>query len=475
MKWQHLAYVQANLLIWFSIFLFAPLFVALIYHEPLAPFFITMCITFSSAMIFHLIGKIQNTTLKETYFIITSTWIIFTIVSSLPFMISGISTVDSVFEAMSGITTTGATILTDIEAQPVSILFWRAMLHWFGGIGVILLSIAILPFFGADSPALYNAEATGPLKTKIRPRMRDTAKVLIIVYLTLTISETLLLMFLGMPFFHAVTTAFSTVATGGFSFLNDSIAGYQDMWIEIVITFFMYLAGINFLLYFYIFKNKLSLFFKDTEWRIYTLIMVLSTLGLAAYLNIKSVYAIGDALRYASFQVASIMTTTGFVTADYSLWPHLSWMLFIVLMFLGGSAGSTVGGVKIMRFILLFKIIRNEMRKVIHPDAFFSFNHNGKPLRQEIISSLLAYVFLFFVSFIAITLFLTIFGYDLITSFSASMATLTNTGPGLGAVGPIENFGFFDPASKIVLTFAMLLGRLEFFAVLVFVYLLIKR
>lgn len=411
---------------------------------------------------------------REGFVIVSLGWIFAALAGALPFFFYGTfdnNFIDCFFETMSGFTTTGATVLTDIESLPKGILFWRSLTHWLGGMGIIMLTIAILPILGLSSSQLYRAEVPGPTKDKISPRIKDTAKILWYIYFGLTIIQTALLMAGNMSFYDALCHTFGTLATGGFSTLNSSVAGYNSLYLEIVITVFMYLAGVNFALHFFLIKGRIRDFFTNREWIFYTLIIILAILTVAINIYEKNIYPeFSTCVRYASFQVVSITTTTGFVTADFEMWPYFSKFILIILMFFGGCSGSTGGGMKQIRIMVILKFAVNELKKLTYPRGYFSLKVGNDLYGEYVIKNIVGF-FVFFISFFALTtVILTFQGYDIVTSFSASIATLGNIGPGLARVGAVENYAFFDNFSKLILSFNMLLGRLEIYSVLILLY-----
>ncbi|MBU4486956.1 MAG: TrkH family potassium uptake protein [Candidatus Delongbacteria bacterium] len=411
---------------------------------------------------------------REGFIIVSMGWIFAALFGSLPFLFYGVfgnNYIDCFFETMSGFTTTGATVLTDIGILPKGILFWRSFTHWLGGMGIIMLTIAILPILGLSSNQLYKAEVPGPTKDKISPKIKDTAKILWYIYIGMTVLETVLLMIGKMSFFDALCHTFGTLATGGFSTSNKSVAGFNSLYIEIVILIFMYLAGTNFILHFFLIKGKFKDFFNNHEWRFYTLGLIIASLLLSLNIYFSNLYdSFSTCLRYASFQVVSITTTTGFVTADFELWPYFSKIALIILMFMGGCSGSTGGSMKQIRVMVSLKFALNEIKKLTYPRAFFSLKIGKETFGDFVIKNIVAFFILFVSIFVLTTLFLSFQGYDIVTSFSASIATLGNIGPGLSKVGAVENYAFFDNASKLVLSFNMLIGRLEIYSVLILIY-----
>ncbi|MDZ7821606.1 MAG: potassium transporter TrkG [Candidatus Marinimicrobia bacterium] len=409
-------------------------------------------------------------------FLSDGSWLLF--FAALPFYFHGVfdgNFIDCFFETMSGFTTTGATVLTDIEALPKGLLFWRSLTHWLGGMGIILLAIIILPILGLSSMQLFRAEVPGPTKGKISPRIKNTAMILWLIYLGLSAAETLLLMAGGLDFYTALCHTFGTLATGGFSTSNQSIAGFDSVYIEMVILVFMFLAGTNFVLHFSLIRGHFGNIFRNREWRFYVSLLVISiTFVTLNIIGSGQGYDLWTSLRYASFQVVSITTTTGFVTADFELWPVFSKILLVLLMFVGGCAGSTGGGMKQVRIMIGLKFIAKEIRKLTYPKGFFSSKIGNEPVKENVLKNVIAFLLLFVVMFAAINPFLTFRGYDIVTSFAASIATLSNIGPGLASVGAVENYAFFDNISKLVLTFSMLLGRLELYSVLILLYYLLS-
>ena len=392
-------------------------------------------------------------------------WFAAGVFGALPFYFGGLSPqgVDCLFESISGFTTTGASILTDIESVPKGLLFWRSLTHWLGGMGIIVLSLAILPFLGVGGMQLYKAEVPGPVPDKLRPRIKDTAVLLWKVYILFSLLETILLMLGGMSLFDALCQTFGTMATGGFSTKNTSIAYFSSVYLDAVITVFMIIAGINFTLHFQLLRGKPLVMWRDSEFRffiglflIFTLITTVSIWGVAFD-------SLGQSLRYGAFQVASILTTTGFVTADYELWPSLPQCILVLCMFIGGSAGSTGGGIKCMRILLLLKTAYQEIIRLIHPRAVIRIKLGKQVVPPEVLSGIWG----FFILWLGL-LFLSVFlvaatGVDVLTSFSSVLACIGNIGPGLGNVGPVDHYAMIPTLGKWVLMLCMLLGRLEIF------------
>ncbi len=406
---------------------------------------------------------------KDGFLFVVGGWGMAALIGALPFYLSGTipSFCDAYFEAMSGFTTTGASILTEIQSLPRAILYWRSLTHWLGGMGIVVLTVAILPLLGVGGLQLVKAEAPGPTVDKITPRIAETAKYLWYIYLGMTVVETLLLMGGGMSFFDALTHAFGTVATGGFSTMNASVAHFDSAYIDWVITFFMVAAGMNFVLHFRLLTGNVQSLFKNTELKAYLLIFVSATLLIAYKLQLEVYSSFFDALRYAAFQVASILTTTGFATADYETWPHMVKAILLLLMFVGGCSGSTGGGIKVIRIVTLFKQAVNEMKYLIHPKAVFPLRFSGQVVRKNIVYAISGFFFLYITILLLVTFVVSFAGVDLISALSTALATVGNIGPGFGAVGPTCNYAHFPDMVKWVLSFAMLAGRLELYTVFV--------
>jgi trk system potassium uptake protein TrkH len=410
---------------------------------------------------------------KESVLTVTLGWISFSLLGALPWIFAGIlEPTAAIFETMSGLTTTGASVINDIEALDHGLLFWRSLTHWIGGMGIIVLSLAIMPLLGKQGGNLYKAEVPGPTTDKFGPKLQATAKVLWYVYALITILETGALWLAGMSLFDAVNHAFATVATGGFSTKNASIAAYGAN-VQWIITFFMFLAGANFALHFHLLGNPSKIFkgpaayWRDFEFRTYFLITFGVILAIGAILWTQSDLPFEKAIRDASFQAVSIITTTGFVSADYSQWPALAQGLIFALMFIGGCGGSTGGGIKVIRHVILFRSALQELKKTLHPQGVFHLKVSGQPVREEVLAKVLAFFFIYVLLILVTGLMVSFTGPDLGTSMSAALVSVGNIGPGFAGVGPVENFTIIPPAGQWVLMFGMLAGRLELFTVLV--------
>lgn len=435
------------------------------------PILLSAVICFASGTVLYFLnGKAMRESIgkREGYIIVSVAWVVISVFGALPFILSGAITnfTDAFFETISGFTTTGATILTDIESVPKGLLFWRATTHWIGGMGIIVLSLAILPFLGIGGMQLFIAEVPGPTPDKLHPRITQTAKRLWGIYFLFTFLQTILLMLGGLDLFDSLTHAFATMATGGFSTKNDSIASFSP-YLQYVITVFMFLAGVNFTLHYMALHGRLRDVIHNEEFRYYGLAVLFSTAVITIALIATDVSGIERSFRDALFTVVSIITTTGFVTADYMIWPGALWFIIFMLMFIGGSAGSTGGGVKVVRQMLLLKNSFLELKRLLHPQAVIPVRMNGKPVPQEIILRILAFFLIYMLIFAFGVFVLSMFGMDFDTSIGATAATLGNIGPGIGKVGPVFTYTIIPDGGKWFLSFLMLLGRLEFFTVLI--------
>lgn len=407
---------------------------------------------------------------RAGYLFVTLAWVLSASLGAVPFLLSGsmAGISDALFESMSGFTTTGATILSDIEALPRCILLWRATTHWLGGMGIVVLTVAIFPLLGINGRALMEAESPGPQVDKFTPRLSQTASILWLIYLGLTVILVVLLLAGGMDLVDAVCHAFAAMATGGFSTKNASVAAFGSAYIDVVLTVFMVLAGINFSQYWKLLRGDLKTVATDSETRIYLLIFAAASVMIALNLRGQGMYAsFADALRFASFQAATILTTTGSATADYLLWPNFSQAILFFLMFIGGCAGSTAGGIKVSRVITLFKMGLAEMKYLLNPRGIYGIFVNRRYMKKTIVYDIAAMVYLYIAYILISTLVVSAGGYDILTSLSATLATLGNIGPGFNLVGPVCNYGFFPAWLKLWFFFTMMVGRLEMYTVLV--------
>jgi trk system potassium uptake protein TrkH len=406
---------------------------------------------------------------RDGYLVVTFGWIILGLTGAVPFLLNGaITSVPSaIFETFSGYTTTGASILNDIESLPAGLMLWRSMTQWIGGMGIIVLTIALLPLFGVEGVELFMAEAPGPSSGKIHPKITDTAKRLWIIYVLLTAFEAVLLRLAGMSWLDATNHSFTTMSTGGFSTKNASIAAFNSPQIEYIITTFMLVGGINFSMLYFIVKGVFHKIMDNEEFKTYLGIVLVFTVAITAVLWGSTDRGWEESFRHAVFQVVTIVTTTGFSTSNYAVWAPFAYMLILFLMFTGGSAGSTSGGLKILRHLIILKNGYTEFKRLLHPRGIIPVRINGKSVEQKTVYNVLAFFFIYLFVFILGALVLTAFGHDIVTSAGASIACLGNIGPGIGDVDPTRNFSFFSDGAKLFLSFLMLLGRLELFTVLI--------
>lgn len=407
---------------------------------------------------------------REGFITVGLTWIAVSAVGALPFLMSGAipNYIDCLFETVSGFTTTGASILSDVEALPFGLLYWRSFTHWLGGMGVLVFVLALSPLTTKDSGEsmhLLRAESPGIRITKLVPRMRRSATILYTIYIVLTLVQIVLLLLGDMPLFDSVTLSFGTAGTGGFGIKNDSIASYSP-YCQWIIGIFMIVFGVNFNIYYLLLIRRFRKALKNEELGLYITIVLISTAAIV--INTAGRFAgMEEAVRTAFFQVASIISTTGYGTADFNQWPQLSKVILLALMFVGGCAGSTGGGAKVVRILLMFKAARSSIYRVLHPNSVKLLHMDGEVIDDDTASSVNAYMMLYFIIIAVVTLLVSVDGQSLETTFTAAVSCINNIGPGLDAVGPAENFGLFSPFSKIVLTVSMLIGRLEIYPILI--------
>ena len=467
MNYRMIKHTLGWLLLFESAFFAVPIITAAAYKETeILSFALSMLICAAFAAIF-LIGKPKNRVLyaREGFVIVALSWIFISIFGSLPFVFSGVtnSYIDALFETVSGFTTTGATIFSDVEALPNSINIWRCFTHWIGGMGVLVFILAFIPLSGGQNMHIMKAESTGPSVSKLVPRVRTTALILYVIYFALTILQFILLLCGGMSVFEALCTAFGTAGTGGFGIKNDSFNSYSP-YLQIVVTAFMLLFSLNFSAYYLAFKGK----FKDalsTEIKVF-LCVVATAIAIITFNIYKTFGSVGEALRHAAFTVASMISTTGYSTVDFDLWPSICQVVLVLIMFVGACVGSTGGGIKISRFIILFKGIGNEIKRLLHPRRVQKITIDDRTVETDVVRSVNSYIMVFLSIFITSLLLISIENHDLVTNFTAVTATINNIGPGLSKVGPTQNFAFFSSPSKLVLMFNMLAGRLELFPML---------
>lgn len=460
-------YILGWILVFETLFLLIPLITAAVYGEScITAILLSIAVCLASGGLL-ILKKPENTELysREGFVIVSMSWIILSLFGALPFFFSGAipNFIDALFETVSGFTTTGASILSEVESMPKAMLMWRSFTHWVGGMGVLVFIMAFIPLSGGQNIHIMKAESPGPSVSKLVPRVKTTALILYSIYFVLTLTEFVLLLFGGMSVFEALNTALATAGTGGFGIKNDSLGGYSP-YIQIVVTVFMVMFAINFSSYYFIISGKLKEAFNK-EVRAF-LMIVLSAIAIITF-NVRGLFgSIGEALRHVSFTVASIISTTGFSTVDFDIWPELSKTIIVLLMLVGGCAGSTGGGIKVTRIIILVKGLAKELEVMIHPKQLKKITVDSKPIEHEIVRSVNSYMVCYVLLFMASALIISIDGHDLITNFTAVSAAVNNIGPGLELVGPTRNFGFFSPVSKLVLIFDMLAGRLELFPML---------
>ena len=466
-----IAYIIGRILLTEAALLVLPLLVSLLYGESPVPFLIPILLL---ALCGGAMGwkKPRSTALyaRDGLAVVALAWICMSLFGALPFVLSGDipNYVDAFFETVSGFTTTGSSILTEIEPLSRGGLFWRSFTHWVGGMGVLVFVMAILPMNDGHGMHLMRAEVPGPTVGKLVSRMSDTAKILYSIYLVMTVVEIVLLLVGGMPLYDAAIHAFGTAGTGGFSCRNLSVGAYDSVYFDVVIGVFMLLFGVNFNLYYFLLIRRFRDVFHSEELRTYLLIVASAVLAIAV--NISHLYqSFAASLRYAFFQVSSIITTTGYATADFNAWPAFSKAILVILMFVGACAGSTGGGMKVARIVILAKTSVCDMRKMLHPNAVATVRFEGKPIGEKNIRSVHLFLTVYVIVFTISCLLLSLEEMDMVTTFTAVAACMNNIGPGLEVVGPMGNFAAFSPWAKVLLSFDMLVGRLEIFPMLLLV------
>ncbi len=451
-----------------AVLMLIPLGIALFKHQGVLMFLIPVAIlTVCFFSLFFLRPESRSMFAREGFVIVSASWVLMSVVGALPFTISGYipSFIDAIFETVSGFTTTGSTILTEIEALPSSLLFWRSFTHWIGGMGILVFAIAVLPASNERTMYVMRAEVPGPTVGKLVPKLRQTASLLYLIYCGMTILMVLFLLAGGMNLFDSLITAFGTAGTGGFSNRSASIGYYDSAYVDGVVTVFMFLFGVNFYFYFLILTKNTRQALKSEEVRWFFLI-VLIAIALVTVAILPQSESLGQAVRYSSFQVVSIITTTGFGTTDFNLWPMFAKMILVLLMIIGACAGSTGGGLKVSRIIILIKRVRREMAKLIHPRMVKAIRFEGKAVESDQVHNIFAYITVYLFLILAAILLVSLDGFDFGTTVTSVFATINNVGPGLQQVGPTGNFAGFSNLSKIVLTLCMLLGRLEIYPIL---------
>jgi len=469
MNYRVICYILGIVLNFEAVCLLVPFICAFIYGENTLLIY-SMCILLCLAAGLPLsFRKPQNKSMyaKEGLVIVGFAWILMSIFGSLPFFFSGHipNFIDALFETVSGFTTTGASILSDVEALPKSLLLWRSFTHWIGGMGVLVFLVAILPMSGGNNLNLMKAESTGPSVGKLVPKVKATAKWLYGMYIGFTLLLIILLLCGNVSLFETLTLAFGTAGTGGFAVLNTSVATYSP-YVQVVITIFMIIFGIDFSVYFLLFLGKFKMGFKSDEARAYLGIVAVSIILIT--INCRHLFAdFWEALRHSAFQVSSIITTTGFATTDFDLWPEFSKTILLILMFIGACAGSTGGGIKVSRVLILIKSVFKQIKLAIHPKSTFKITLSGRTIEHDTIRSVNTFMVSYIIIFMTSLLLISIDNMDFTTNFSAIAATINNIGPGLAGVGPTQNFGAYSSFSKLVMIFDMLVGRLEVFPIMV--------
>jgi len=474
MRWRYLIKVVGILIFFVGLAMIFSLGVGIIYADKsVGPLLKSMNITLGAGLLLYLCSggeKAEHITPREGMAAVAIGWTAAGLFGALPFYLTGgefRTFVDAFFESISGFTTTGSSVLSDIEAMPRGILFWRSLIQWLGGMGIIVLSLAILPFLGVGGMQLYKAEVPSPVPDKLRPRIRETAVVLWKVYAGISAGQVILLMIGGMDLYDSLCHTFTTMPTGGFSTRNISVASYNSIYLDMVIVIFMIIAGINFSLHYQILKGDTLAFWKDAECRFFLGAVLVFTLAVSFNIYGTVYQTAGDSLRFGLFQIVSIITTTGFATADYEKWPDMSRMILLLCMFIGGSAGSTGGGMKCLRIMLAFKYCYKELFSMIHPHAVTHIKIGRKTVPEDVIRSVLGFLSLYMMIYAFCAVLLAWMGVDLVTSFGAVAGTLGNIGPGFGTVGPAGNFAHIPEAAKWLLIWCMLLGRLEIYTVII--------
>jgi trk system potassium uptake protein len=466
-----IARVFSLLLIIEGLCMFFSALISLFYHEPAVKTFIYpgLITTLTGIIVFSpfrneekIYGK------REGYLIVTGIWVLFTLFATLPYLFSGVikGFTDAFFESMSGFTTTGATIFSDVEGLPKGILFWRALTQWLGGIGIIVLSLSVLPIVKTINIQISTTDFTGQSSNKIHPKIKETGKRLVMIYALITLTEAIILTSGGMSVFDSICHSFSTMSTGGFSTHNDGLAAFSSPFFKIVLTIFMFIAGTNMSIIYFGFKRDFRKVFSNNEF-IYYLIICIVFSALASIVLQQETGLTGKSILNATFHVVSIITTSGYYTSDYSLWSSFLVLIIFILMFTGGTAGSTSGGIKIVRLMILTKNSRMELRRLLHPDAYIPVRLNHKTVPQSIVYNVLVFVTIYFFILILSALVISLMGYDIITSFGTSASMLANIGPGLGKLGPFSDYSAVPAAGKWFLSFLMMLGRLELITVII--------
>ncbi len=463
--------VLGYLLLILALGMVIPFFIAVYAQQyDMIPFAVSIGFTAVTGLLMSKISIKDKTKIKtrEGLAIVTFGWILASAFGALPFYISGAipSYIDAFFETVSGFTTTGATIINDIEVLPYGILFWRSFTHWIGGMGILVVAVAILPMMGSGGFHVFKAESPGPVADRIVPRIKDTAKILYTTYIVISLAEFILLLLGGMTVFESAVHTFATLGTGGFSTRNASIGGFNNSYIYIVISVFMMMSGANFSLYYDVYKGKWRDVIKNSELRFYVGIIVAAVLAITVNMNMHLYHNWFESFQHAFFQVTSLMTTTGYTSFDYEQWTTFSKAILFMLMFVGGSAGSTGGSIKVVRILALIKLIRREVTRILHPRSVVSVKLNEQAVPENVLLNIASFFMLYMLIFVGGSILISFEGIGLLSAGSAVAATLGNIGPGFDFVGPTNTYSEFSDASKLLLSFFMLLGRLELFTVI---------
>ncbi|MBE6878752.1 MAG: TrkH family potassium uptake protein [Ruminococcaceae bacterium] len=451
-----------------AIVLCLPLLVSMLYGEDTTPFLITIILVLFVGVVLSSINTTKEFFIREGFFTVALIWLTTGFIGSLPFYFSGYFTsfADCFFESCSGLTTTGSSILTNIEALPKGILFWRSLTHWLGGMGVLVLATALIPTIGIRTKYLTQAESPGPVFSKLVPKQAQTSKILYAIYCVLTIAEAICLKLAGMPWYDSFIHAFGTAGTGGFSNMNASVGAYNSMTIDMIISVFILLFSINFAMYFLLLTRRFKEILKSDELRFFLAVVFIATFIVC--INIRYLYPDWvQTFRYAFFQVCSLISTTGYSTADWLYWPQICQMVFILLMFCGACAGSTGGGMKCSRILVMFRVIRREIHHIIHPRSVQVVKLDGKVVEEKTIHSILTFIGCYFLIIMAGAVVVSLDGFGFSESFTVALTCVSNIGPGLGVFGPAGNFSTLSDFCKYFLSFCMIIGRLEIFPILV--------
>ncbi len=473
MQIKTILFLLGDLLILIGILMMIPIGIALIYQEAQAVVFLaTGGLALLTGTIFCFLfkkSKGEPLKTKDGFVLVTLSWIALSVLGAIPFLIAGTfnNPADALFESVSGFTTTGSSVLVNVEAQPRSILFWRSFTHWIGGIGIIVLALAILPYLSLGGMQLFKAEFSGPVAERLRPRITSTAKRFLGIYIGLSIIIALALQLAGMPWFDSICHMFGAIGTGGFSIKNQSIAAYHNPLIEIIIALAMFISGTNFVLHYNFINGDFKSYFKNSEFKQYFIFITGAILVVGACILGNNYFSIGESFRKAMFQVISLGTATGYSTADFDTWPSLAKGILFLLMFAGGCAGSTAGGMKQIRILILLKKIKQAVQKNIYPSLIKPIKLAEGVLPDDIVDGIISFSIIYIITFVILTLIMLSFNLDLITASSSVIATMSNVGPGFNLVGPARNFASLPSLAKYVLCFSMLIGRLEVLTVLI--------